>query len=52
VVRLDIFNVFNRVTWGVPVNDINNTSTTTGFGHITTTAYTPRVVQLGIRFLY
>jgi hypothetical protein len=52
IVRLDVFNVFNRVTWGFPVNDINNTNATTGFGHITTTAYIPRVVQLGIRFLY
>jgi hypothetical protein len=52
VLRLDVFNIFNQVTWGFPVNDINNTNATTGFGHITTTAYTPRTFQLGVRYLY
>ena len=51
VLRLDVFNVTDRVTWGVPVNDINNTA---NFGKIQSTHpdYVPRTFQLGLRFLY
>jgi len=50
VLRLDVFNVTDRVTWGVPVNDIASSN----FGKILTTHtdYTPRTFQLGLRFLY
>jgi len=48
IVRVDVFNVTNHVTWGFPSNDFNATT----FGRITGTAYTPRTVQLGLRFLY
>lgn len=50
VLRLDVFNVTDRVTWGVPVNDIANAN----FGRITTTHpdYIPRTFQVGVRLLY
>jgi outer membrane receptor protein involved in Fe transport len=48
MVRLDAFNIFNQVTWGFPVNDMNATN----FGTVNTTAYSPRAVQLGFRLLY
>jgi hypothetical protein len=50
VFRLDVFNVFNHVTWGIPVNDINNVN----FGRIlsTSVSYAPRTYQLGLRYIY
>ncbi len=50
VLRLDVFNVFDRVTWGVPVNDFANAN----FGKILTTHpdYIPRTFQVGVRLLY
>jgi hypothetical protein len=50
VLRLDVFNLFDHVTWGVPVNDINNAN----FGRIISTHpdYTPRTYQVGVRLLY
>lgn len=48
IVRLDVFNVANHVTWGFPSADFNATT----FGRITGTAYNPRTMQLGIRLLY
>ena len=50
VLRLDVFNVTDRVTWGVPVTDIANAN----FGRIVSTHpdYIPRTFQLGLRFLY
>ena len=48
LVRLDVFNVFNKVTWGFPNNDWNSTA----FGTITSTGYAPRTYQLGFRFIY
>lgn len=48
MVRLDIFNVTNHVTWGFPNNDFNSVN----FGRITGTAYTPRTFQLGLRYIY
>ncbi|HYC93931.1 MAG TPA: carboxypeptidase regulatory-like domain-containing protein [Thermoanaerobaculia bacterium] len=50
VLRLDVFNIFDRVTWGVPVNDFANVN----FGRITSTHpdYIPRTFQVGLRLLY
>ena len=50
VLRLDVFNVTDRVTYGVPVNDIANVN----FGRIIATHpdYIPRTFQVGLRFLY
>ena len=50
VVRLDVFNVFDHVTWGIPTNDINSAN----FGRILSTSagYTPRSYQLGLRYIY
>jgi hypothetical protein len=50
VLRLDVFNVFDRVTWGVPVNDFASAN----FGRIIATHpdYLPRTFQLGVRLLY
>jgi hypothetical protein len=50
VLRFDVFNVFDHVTWGVPVNDFANAN----FGRILTTHpdYIPRTYQVGLRFLY
>lgn len=50
VVRLDVFNIFDHVTWGTPVTDFANVN----FGRIIATHpdYIPRTVQIGFRFLY
>ena len=50
VLRLDVLNVTDRVTWGVPVTDIANAN----FGRIVSTHpdYIPRTYQVGLRFLY
>ena len=46
--RVDVFNVFDHVTWGFPVNDINNVN----FGRIITSAYGARTFQIGLRLVY
>jgi outer membrane receptor protein involved in Fe transport len=46
--RLQGFNVFDRVTWSWPVNDFNNAN----FGRILATNYSPRTLQAGIRYIY
>ncbi len=50
VIRLDVFNVFDHVTWGVPTTDFANAN----FGRITSTHpdYIARTVQIGFRFIY
>ena len=48
MVRLDVFNVTNHVTWGFPDNNFNSAT----FGRISGTAYTPRTFQLGLRYIY
>jgi Carboxypeptidase regulatory-like domain/TonB dependent receptor len=50
VLRLDVFNVFDHVTWGIPTTDIANVN----FGRITSTHpdYVPRTFQIGVRLLY
>jgi hypothetical protein len=49
-VRIEGFNVFNQVQFGFPVTDINSAN----FGAITSlaTSYSPRVVQLVLRYRY
>jgi outer membrane receptor protein involved in Fe transport len=47
--RLDIFNVFNTVNFGIPNKDIATPST---FGTITGLASDPRTMQLAIRFTF
>ena len=49
-VRVEGFNVFNHVQFGFPVTDINSTA----FGQINSlaTGYSPRVVQLVLRYRY
>jgi hypothetical protein len=48
VLRLDVFNLFNHITWGIPTTDFANVN----FGRILSTNYTPRTFQLGARFLF
>lgn len=50
VLRLDVFNVTDRVTWGVPTTDFANAN----FGRILSTHpdYVPRTFQVGVRYLY
>jgi hypothetical protein len=49
-VRIEGFNVFNQVQFGFPITDINNAN----FGAINgvATSYSPRVVQLVMRYRY
>ena len=45
-IQMDLFNAFNRVNFGIPVNTI----TSFNFGHSTFTVSTPRVIQFAARF--
>jgi len=48
-VRIEVFNLFNRVIWGAPVStDFNNTN----FGLINSTANSPRQMQLGLKLYW
>jgi hypothetical protein len=47
-VRVEAFNLLNRTVWGEPNTDFNNTN----FGLITTTANTPRQMQLGLKLYW
>ena len=47
--RLDIFNVFNTVNFGIPNKDIATAST---FGTITGLASDPRTMQIAARFTF
>lgn len=48
-VRIEVFNVFNRVIWGAPVStDFNNTN----FGLINSTANSPRQMQFGLKLYW
>jgi outer membrane receptor protein involved in Fe transport len=49
-VRADLFNAFNHVQWGIPINDLSNAS----FGRITGTAtqYAPRTIQVSLRYSF
>jgi outer membrane receptor protein involved in Fe transport len=50
VLRLDVFNLFDHVTWGVPVTDFASAN----FGRILSTHpdYVPRTFQIGLRYIY
>ena len=48
MVRLDAFNVFDRVTWGFPDNNFNSST----FGRLNSLNYTPRYFQLGLRYIF
>ena len=47
-VRLEAFNLFNRVIWGEPDQNFNNAN----FGLITTTANSPRQMQFGLKLYW
>lgn len=49
-VRADLFNAFNHVQWGFPINDLSNAN----FGRITGTAtsYAPRNIQISLRYIF
>ncbi len=50
MLRADMFNVFNKVQWWIPVNDLASAN----FGRVTSTGpqYVPRTWQFGVRFIY
>ena len=48
VLRLESFNVLNRVRWGGP----SGTYTSTDFGKVTSQANSPRQVQLGAKIVF
>ena len=49
-VRIEAFNLFNRVIWGAPrpATDFNSPN----FGLINTTANSPRQMQLGLKLYW
>ena len=47
-VRLEAFNVLNRIVWGAPNTDFNSTN----FGLITSTANSPRQMQFGLKLYW
>jgi hypothetical protein len=47
-IRVETFNVFNRVNLGVPVTDFSSSS----FGRIQSTATNAREVQFGLKFRF
>jgi hypothetical protein len=49
VLRWDIFNVFNRTNFGLPVRNLSSTATV---GTITTLAGDPRTMQLSLRLAF
>jgi hypothetical protein len=46
--RAETFNLFNTVIFGTPNGDISGS----GFGLVTTTANSPRVMQFGLKVIY
>jgi hypothetical protein len=47
-VRMEAFNVFNRVVWGSPNTNFNNNN----FGVITGQSNTPRQMQVGLKLYW
>jgi len=47
--RLEAFNALNTIIYGVPTADISVPLT---FGHVTSAADNPRVLQLGVKFTF
>jgi hypothetical protein len=47
-IRVEAFNVFNRVVWGAPNTDFSSNN----FGLITSLANLPRQMQLGLKLYW
>jgi hypothetical protein len=47
-VRIEAFNLFNRVRWGNPNTNFSNNN----FGRITSTANSPRQIQFGLKMYW
>ena len=47
-VRVEAFNLFNRVVWGAPEQNFNSAN----FGLITSQANSPRQMQLGVKLYW
>jgi hypothetical protein len=47
-VRIEAFNMFNRIYWGAPNSNFSSTS----FGQITSTALDPRQMQIGLKMYW
>ena len=47
-VRMEAFNMFNRVVWGAPNTDFNSAN----FGQITSQGNSPRQMQLGLKLYW
>ena len=47
-VRLEAFNLFNRVLWGAPNSNFSNNA----FGQVTSTAGSPRQMQIGLKMYW
>ena len=47
-VRMEAFNMFNRVVWGAPNTDFNSAN----FGQITSQGNSPRPMQLGLKLYW
>jgi len=47
-VRVEAFNLFNRVVWGAPNTNFSNNA----FGQVTSQFNTPRQMQLGLKFYW
>jgi Carboxypeptidase regulatory-like domain len=47
--RAEAFNLFNTVIFAAPGSDISNTG---GFGKVTSTANSQRILQFGLRFMF
>ena len=47
--RAEFFNIFNRVVFGAPSNNINAPAT---FGRIGGQANSPRNIQLGLKYVF
>jgi hypothetical protein len=46
--RIEAFNLFNRVIWGAPVTNFSSAA----FGQISSQANTPRQMQIGLKFYW
>lgn len=47
-IRVEAFNIFNRVVWGRPNTDFSSNN----FGLITTPANSPRQMQIGLKLCW
>jgi hypothetical protein len=47
-IRLEAFNVFNRIVWGAPNTDFSSNN----FGLITTQSNLPRQMQIGLKLYW